>query len=325
MIRDSSFDAARLARWVFAALVLAAAIAGIARYRFERARYATYEIRTTDNVSGLMVDAPVEFHGVDVGQVERVALAGPALVSVRLRIRKDAPVSSATVATITARGLASKGFTGYVVVALEDDATAAAPLPVVAGADRQLRSAPSRSLNLDTAMNQVNVNVQAMTRLLQATLDEHSVAAAKQTLDNLGKVTRVLADNSSRMKSIADNFERASSRIDALLRSGTETAETVRTRLVPQANEAFLAVDGASAAWRRTAERTGSELAPLLAAGRDSAAAVQTQLLPQTYDAVVKLQTLTTTLDEFAQRLRHDPSLLLRAAAAPQPGPGEEP
>jgi ABC-type transporter Mla subunit MlaD len=174
-------------------------------------------------------------------------------------------------------------------------------------------------------MNQVNVNVQAMTRLLQATLDEHSVAAAKQTLDNLGKVTRVLADNSSRMKSIADNFERASSRIDALLRSGTETAETVRTRLVPQANEAFLAVDGASAAWRRTAERTGSELAPLLAAGRDSAAAVQTQLLPQTYDAVVKLQTLTTTLDEFAQRLRHDPSLLLRAAAAPQPGPGEEP
>ncbi len=36
----------------------------------------------------------------------------------------------------------------------------------------------------------------------------------KQTLDNLGKVTRVLADNSSRMKTIADNLERASGRLD---------------------------------------------------------------------------------------------------------------
>lgn len=324
MIRVHSFDAARLARWAFAALLLAAALAGLGWYRLAAARYATYEIRTADNVSGLMRDAPVEFHGVDVGKVDRIALTGPASVSVLVRIRKDAPVSTATVATITSRGLASKGFTGYVYVALEDDASGPRPLPSSAGAYRQLRTAPARSVNLDTAMSQVNANVQAMTRVLQATLDERGIATVKQTLAHMSQVARVLADNSDRMTKIATNLERASGRLDRLVQSGSQTAEVVSTRLVPQASQAFLAVDGASAAWRRTAERTGTQLAPLLDSGRDSAAAVQTQLLPQTYDAVANLQRLTATLDELAQRLQRDPSLLLRAAAL-RPGPGEGP
>ena len=325
MMPERRFNAERSARRAFAALLLLVAAAVLGWWRFTGTRYASYEIRTSDNVSGLMRDAPVEFHGVDVGKVDRVRLIGPASVSVLMRIRKDAPVSTATVATITSRGLASKGFTGYVYVALEDDGTAARPLALQGRGARQIRAGPARSVNLDTAMSQVNANVQTMTRLLQTTLDERSVAALKQTLDSLDKVTRVLAENSGRMKTIADNLERASGRFDRLLRSGTATAEAVRTRLVPQASDAFVAVDGASAAWRRTAQQAGTDLAPLLASGRDSAAAVQSQLLPQTYDAVANLQRLTATLDELAQRLERDPSLLLRGSVARRGGPGEGP
>lgn len=319
------FTPERGARWAFAGLLLACALAAVAWQRLAAARYATYEIRTRDSVSGLMADAPVEFHGVDVGKVERVALTGPSSVSVVVRVRKDAPVSSATTATITSRGLASKGFTGYVYVALEDDGTPPRPLARAEVGYAQIRAAPARSVSLDTAMAQVNANVQTLTRLMQTTLDERGIGSLKQTVDDLARAARVLADNGGRMETVLSNLERTSGRLDTLLRSSTAAADAVRTHLLPQASDAFVAVDGAAAAWSRTAQRTGDDLAPLLAAGRDSTSAVQTQLLPQTYDAVENLQRLTATLDALAQRLQRDPSLLLRGAVARRPGPGEQP
>ena len=78
---------------------------------------------------------------MEVGRVARVELTGPASVRVLLHVRKEAPVTSATVATITSRGLASKGFTGYVYVALEDDGSPAQPLAAAPAGYPQLRTA----------------------------------------------------------------------------------------------------------------------------------------------------------------------------------------
>ncbi|HMA09276.1 MAG TPA: MlaD family protein, partial [Ramlibacter sp.] len=165
------------ARRIFAAIVLLGGALALAWFFAASARYDSYELRTHDTVSGLIEDAPVEFHGVEVGRVARVELTGPASVRVVLRIRKDAPVSSATVATITSRGLASKGFTGYVYVALEDDGNPLQPVASGSAGYPQLRTAASRSVNMDTTMNQVNQNVQSMTRLLQAALDARTLAS----------------------------------------------------------------------------------------------------------------------------------------------------
>ena len=48
-------------------LLISAAVAAI-WYWHSVSRYAIYQIDTTDPVSGLVIDAPVEFHGVDVGK-----------------------------------------------------------------------------------------------------------------------------------------------------------------------------------------------------------------------------------------------------------------
>jgi len=307
-------------------MLLLVGVAVAAWYSWRAAGLTTYEIRTQDNVSGLMVDSPVEYHGVDVGKVAAVELVGPSTVRVLLNIQREAPLSAATVATITSRGLASKGFTGYVYVALEDDGAGGGPVAQASGqAYPQIRTAASRSVNLDTAMSQVNTNVQAMSRLLQTALDDRSIESLKQTLASMQKLTAVLADNSDRMKKAAVNFERASRRLDPLLRAGSETARTLQSEVLPQAYKAFVGVDGASSSVRSTAERAANSLDPLLASGSDSAAAVQTQLLPQASEAVANLQRLTTALDGLAKRLERDPSLLLRGARERAPGPGETP
>src|SRR5215472_5169043 len=74
--------------WVlFGLLLFVGTAAGVAWYGFASTRYATYEIRTADAVSGLIADSPVEFHGVEVGKVRRVRLVDPRSVSVLLSVR----------------------------------------------------------------------------------------------------------------------------------------------------------------------------------------------------------------------------------------------
>src|SRR6266496_2616729 len=113
-------DADNKARIAFALVLLIGAAAASVWYLASSSGYRTYQIQTYDAVSGLMADAPIEYHGVDVGKVKRVELIDSRSVRILLSIINDAPVTASTVATITARGLATRGFTGYVYVSLED-------------------------------------------------------------------------------------------------------------------------------------------------------------------------------------------------------------
>jgi phospholipid/cholesterol/gamma-HCH transport system substrate-binding protein len=270
-------DADSKARIAFALVLLLAAAAGAAWYLFSSSRYTTYQIQTHDPVSGLIADAPVEYHGVDVGRVKSVELIDSRSIRVLLSIKNGAPVTAATVATITSRGLATRGFTGYVYVSLEDAGTDFRSL--VARPDERypaIPSAPSKSVNLDLAISQVNENVQFMTDLLQNVLDKNTVASLKQSVDSLQRVTKTLADNNAKLSSLIVNGERAS-----------------------------------------------HQLQPLLESSKDTVNALQTQLLPEAHKALTSLDNLSTSLTGFATKVNKDPSVIVRGAAPPPPGPGE--
>ena len=224
------------ARLAFIVLLLAGAAAGLAWFFVASSRYVTYEVRTQDAVSGLIADAPVEFHGVEVGKVERVELIDPHRVGIVLSVKRQAPVTMATVATITARGLASRGFTGYVYVSLEDDGGDVRPIVTAPGEPHPLiRTAPSRSVNLDTAISQVNENVQAMTDLLQTVLDQKTIVSLKQSTDNLQLITTTLAANNKRLATIVANTEQASRQFRPLMRSSNDTVKALQTQVLPEA------------------------------------------------------------------------------------------
>jgi ABC-type transporter Mla subunit MlaD len=316
-------SAERRAWWIFVSLLVLTAALAAAWLAIDRGRYTTYELRTHEAVSGLIADAPVEFHGVDVGRVERVRLTGPGSVNVLLRVRRDAPVTSATVATITSRGLASKGFTGYVYVALEDDGSrpqAVAEAP--AGGYRALRTGPARSVNMDTAINQVNENVQAMTRLIQSALDARTLASLRESLDSVQAVAQSLAADSRKMNIVLANAERASARLGPLLDRGSGAAATLQEQVLPKAFDAMARLDRLSAGLDASAQRASGTLQPLLESSRDTARALQTQVLPEAYEAMANLNRLSTSLQDATARIERDPSVLIRGSA-PRPGPGE--
>lgn len=253
------------ARLAFAILVLILAVAGLAWYTLASGRYANYQIRTQDSVSGLIADSPVEFHGVEVGKVKRIELTDPHSVRILLSIDKGAPITRATVATITARGLATRGFTGYVYVALDDVGTDFRPL-VAAPGERfpVIRAAPAQSANLDTAISQVNENVRVITGLLQSLLDANTIASLKRSVDDLQRVTAVLAANNEKLAAIIMNTEQASKQFRPLLESSDNTVRALQTQVLPQAYKALANMDNLSTTLKGVATKLSRDPSILL-------------------------------------------------------------
>jgi phospholipid/cholesterol/gamma-HCH transport system substrate-binding protein len=234
--------------------VLFGTAVGIGWYFLASSRYTTFQLRTRDSADGLIDDSPVEFHGVEVGKVKRVELIDSHSVSILLSVKKDAPVTRATVATITARGLATRGFTGYVYVALEDVGSNSQPLTAAPGSPYPLiPAARSRTYSLDTTISQVKEDVQLLTQLLQTVLDQKTVGSLKQSVDDLQKVTQTLAANNQKLGSMILNGERASRQIKPVLDSSGEAVKTLQTQLLPETYDTLLKLNQLSTSLKEVA------------------------------------------------------------------------
>jgi ABC-type transporter Mla subunit MlaD len=319
------------ARRLFAGVLLALFLAVAAWLLLPSARYATYEIRSAEPVSGLIPGAPVEFHGVEVGKVREVELLQPRLVRVLVDVRRNIPVSSATVATITGRGLASRGFTGYVYVSLEEGDGRGTALAAAPGSDWPLlASAPARVVSLDTSIHQLNEDMRVVTALLQSALDPQTLRSLRQSAANLEQVAQLLANNNQRFAATLANAERASVQVQPLLQSSSEAMRTLRTQVLPQAHDSFVRLDALSASLDerlgvilRNTELASSRFEPLLQSGNDAVLSLQTQILPEAHRTLTRLDSLSSALGETAVRIRRNPALLLRGASPAADGPGE--
>jgi phospholipid/cholesterol/gamma-HCH transport system substrate-binding protein len=285
------------ARWWFLGLLLVLAAAAAAWALLAATRDITYEIRSRDPVSGLLPGAPVEFHGVEVGKIRSVQLLAPRLVRVLLDVHRDVPVTSATVATITSRGLATRGFTGYVYVSLEDQGPPGHALAAAGSPYPQLATAPSQVVSLDTSISQLNENVHALRELLQGVLDPGTVASLKESLAGVEQATR-----------------------------------TLQAEVLPQARSAMLRLETLSTSTDRhlgvilrNTERASARFEPLLESSDEAVRSLHTQVLPQAQRTLAHLDQLSTSLGETAGRIRRNPALLLRGASPSPSGPGEGP
>jgi phospholipid/cholesterol/gamma-HCH transport system substrate-binding protein len=294
------------ARLAFVGFLLVSIVAGAIWYFHSVNQYATYQIYTGDAVSGLIADAPIEFHGVEVGKVKSIRLVNPHSVNIVLSIDRAAPVSSASVATITSRGLATRGFTGYVYVSLEDVGLDSRPLTTRPGVPYPIiPTASSKVMTLDTTITQVNDHVQVVTELLQSILDRKTIGSLRQSADSLQQVTKLLADNTENLNSIVANTERASHRFEPLLQSSDDALRAFQAQVLPDAHQALTSLEN------------------LLESSHDTVTGLQTQILPEALRTLSNLDNLSTTFTGIAGKINRDPSILIRGTTPPPPGPGE--
>jgi ABC-type transporter Mla subunit MlaD len=325
------------AKLLFAAVLCGTALAAALWYRHFSDQYSTYRIETHDPVSGLIVDSPVEFHGVEVGNVTKIELTDPRTVSILLRVAKDAPVGTATVATITARGLAARGFTGYVYIALENTGAESGPLTIDSGHRFPvIPSAPPLTNTMDTTVAEAVQQVRLLTRLLQSVLDEKTIASVKQSVDRFNEIIGPLAANNARLNSLIVNAERDSRSVGQLLdgktiaslkRSVDGLQHVMDTLAANDVRLSSLIVNAERDSREigpllENAERASREIKPLLETSNATLGQLHEEVLPQLTQSLDNLDGLTRSLGGLADKLARDPSTIIRGTVTP-PGPGE--
>jgi phospholipid/cholesterol/gamma-HCH transport system substrate-binding protein len=300
-------DADNIARFAFATVLLLVAAGGAVWFSISSSRYTTYQILMHDSVSGLLNDAPVEYHGVDVGRVKRVELIDPRSVRILLSVERSAPVTEATVATITTRGLAARGFTGYVYVSLESNGSDSRKLVAHSGEGYPVIALmPAKSAALDTAISRMDENVQRLTDRMDAVLDPNTVASLNRAVDNMQRVTKTLADNNARLNTLIVNSEQASRDLQPLLKSTTQTVNALQTEILPEAHKTLTELD-----------KLSREAQPLIASSNQTLHILQTQILPEAHTTLTDLNDLSTSLTGFASKVDKDPSVIVRGALLP--------
>src|SRR5471032_509909 len=100
-------------------LLLGAALVAVALwFSKDDLKLIPYAMTTSSSVTGLKVEAPVRYRGVDVGKVDEIAIdsANNGRVRIRISVREGTPITKSTYAQ-----LGYQGITGLAYVLLGDD------------------------------------------------------------------------------------------------------------------------------------------------------------------------------------------------------------
>jgi phospholipid/cholesterol/gamma-HCH transport system substrate-binding protein len=275
--------------------------------RDERAGGLPYVVTTTRAVSGLKVEAPVRFRGVDVGKVEAIRFdpSEPGRVLIGISVDPDTPLTRGTYAQ-----LGFQGVTGLSFVQLDDDGAARQPLATSADLPARI---PMRPSLFDTAEGLVTAFGEIAHRLNGLLAD-----------DNQKVLIGTLA------------------RIDAAAAQATKLAESLEpaaTSLAPLLADVRVAVNDARGTVKRAEVMVESmtrlavkfeERAPALGqVGKNAddvgatARAINDGTLPRLNTLADELHREVRVLDRLLSGLADQPDSLVFGPPPRRPGPGE--
>jgi phospholipid/cholesterol/gamma-HCH transport system substrate-binding protein len=185
-------------------------------------------------VTGLSVDATVEYNGVNVGTVKKIALNkdNPRSVELLLNVSNDTPITNGTVATLATRGL-----TGITYIALKDKGEDLRPLKKLKDQDYPIiKTVPSILLQLNTALQKLTDSLSQVSNTFKNLFDQQNLQSIKITLTNMQEITSNLAANNQKLNNILANTSIASQRLPLLIQSSQQTLRTIENQTLPQTN-----------------------------------------------------------------------------------------
>ena len=271
--------------------------------------YITYQVYLDESVSGLYLDAPVKYRGVDVGKVTGIKLnpAVPDQVQLTLDVEANTPIREDTLAELAVQGL-----TGIAFVDLKGGSL---DTPILTAHEGQeypvIRSAPSFFERLDMSGTELMGNLNVLISNLAHLLDAEGRQSLRQIIANVNAVTGTLAARKTELGKMVEDGARlmesgaaASQRIEPLLAQLQETARSFEAMAEK--------VAAASESLDRYVVGSGSGVQQF-----------SRQTLPEMGALVGELRTLADSLQGISERLEEDPRALIYGRELEAPGPGE--
>jgi len=274
-----------------------------------RAKIDLYQAIEVESVSGLNLNAPVKYNGVEVGKVRSIKLdpVNPQRVRLVFAIERGTPIKVDTFAVLKTQGL-----TGIAYVELSGGAPDAAPLLAkVAGEYPEILTKPSLSARLENVMSTALEKLDRMSTSIEALLSDknqaavansladlatvmHTVAARKDTIDGAIAAAGKTFDNSARLTAqfgpVVDKIGRGA---DAIQRLGNDGSQASKTAGV-------------------TIDKVGDDIHRLIG-----------ETLPELDRLLGELTALSASLRRFTEQTERNPSGILFGRNVVKDGPGE--
>ncbi len=313
-----------LAAGLFVLIFGAAVIAAGMWFGKDEVKQDYYVITTKQSVSGLKVEAPVRYRGVEVGHVESIHIEPGALGRIRIRIGVEGhtPITAGTYAQ-----LGYQGVTGLAFVSLNDNGSSAQLLQRPGGAEEP--QIPLQASLLDSGEVLLS-SVGEIADRLKELLGAGNQKAVRKTLigletlfsdDNQKLVRRALAgldEVSRRTATLAASLEPGVRDVPALVADARATAKKA-DQLLANLNTLSLKLEQRL----DVADRVFERVAGSVDAVGGTARSVNEETLPRLNSLVDELSRETRALDRLINTLGDHPQSVVFGAPRGQPGPGE--
>jgi phospholipid/cholesterol/gamma-HCH transport system substrate-binding protein len=282
-----------LAAGLFTLVLIVALIATALWFRRDDIRYTQYLVTTTSSVTGLKVEAPVRYRGVDVGRVEAIGIepGGAGRISIRVGVQDETPVTRSTYAQ-----LGYQGVTGLAFISLDDDGSSTEPLKAAGDGLARIEMHPSI---FDSGMDLVAAARELSNRVSDL-LNEDNRKLIRRTLIGIEQASRQTA-------ALAERLQAGTDGVPALVGDARGTMADI-SKLARKLEERSAAFD-----------RMASSLEEVGTASRS----FNDETLPRINALVEQLQRETRALDKVLSSLNDNPQSFVFGSQRSKPGPGE--
>lgn len=271
--------------------------------------YRTYQIHMTESVSGLYRDAPVRYHGVEVGKVRKLELdpINPERVIVTVDVEKDVPIRVDTVATLKVQGL-----TGIASIELSGGKVSSPLLTEKPGQEYPvIDTGPSLFSRLDNTVSELAGNLNQVAKDVHLLLNEDNRAAFSATVHNMAALSDTLAQQ---RQSLESGMQDAA-------RFFAQAAEAGKAfpQLVGQVHDSAQALESMAENFATTSQALRQQIE----VSGEGVNQVTDQLVPQFNLLLQDLRQMSENMQRLAESLEENPSQLIYGEPRRAPGPGE--
>jgi phospholipid/cholesterol/gamma-HCH transport system substrate-binding protein len=289
-------------------LVLGAALAAVALwFSKDDLKLVPYMMSTTSSVTGLKIEAPVRYRGVDVGKVDEIDIdsANNGRVRIRIGVKEGTPITASTYAQ-----LGYQGITGLAYVLLGDDGKSKEPLKSGYEEIAVIRMKPSLMDDGESLFG----SIVEITEKVNQLLDEENRGHVKRTLAGLEEVTQ-------RASAVTRKLEPTLDAMPGLIHEARSMAADARTSL-KKADELIGSAKGLALKLDQRVDTLTHALASVEEVGV-TARAVGEDTMPRMNLLIDDLSRESRTLGRVANTLGDNPQSIVFGTPPGKPGPGE--
>jgi phospholipid/cholesterol/gamma-HCH transport system substrate-binding protein len=296
--------------------VLIAGVLWLASGGAFRQSYDLYRAIEDESVSGLNVNAPVKYNGVEVGKVQEIRLdpRNPERVNLLFAIESGTPIKVDTIAVLKTQGL-----TGIAYVELSGGARDAPLLRATKGSKYPvIQTKPSLSARLENVLTNVLSKLDSTSSNISSFLSEKNQAAFASALADVAAVTRAIAARKDELDAVMtdaartlDNASRASAQVGPMIDRLGPVIDRIGQSAAAIENMGK-EVSRTSASAGKTVDSVGADVQRFTA-----------ETLPELERLLNELSVLSTSLRSLIEQTERDPRGLLFGRKPVPAGPGE--